>query len=70
VPKVNNLPIGEILPNLVTLLAVDKQLGGTADAEPQVENRVTRCVCEKIAQNVAQPVFFSKLLCNVYRGNK
>jgi hypothetical protein len=41
VPKVNNRPIGEISPNLVTLV-----VGG-----------VTRYACENIAQNVAEPVF-------------
>jgi hypothetical protein len=28
--------------------------------------RVTRCVCEKLAQNVAQPIFLSKSMYNFY----
>jgi hypothetical protein len=30
--------------------------------------RVARCVCEKIAQNVAQLIFLSKLIHNIYLG--
>jgi hypothetical protein len=32
--------------------------------------RVTRCVCEKIAQKVAQTIFLSKLTQNLHRGKK
>jgi hypothetical protein len=31
---------------------------------------VTRWVCENVAQNVAQPIFLSKLIHNYYRGKK
>jgi hypothetical protein len=31
--------------------------------------RVTRCVCEKMAQNVAQPLFV-KVIHNFYLGKK
>jgi hypothetical protein len=31
-------------------------------------SRVTRWVCKKIAQNVAQPIFLSKRIHNLYRG--
>jgi hypothetical protein len=36
----------------------------------RLRNRVTRWVCEKIAQNVAQPIFLSKLMHKLIHLNK
>jgi hypothetical protein len=33
-------------------------------------SRVTRWVCEKVAQNVAQPIICQNFICNWYRGKR
>jgi hypothetical protein len=60
--KVNHNPIGENSPLPVTLSVTDNTFfqGFSLQSrlsEVGLKNRVTRCVCEKVTQNVAQAIF-------------
>jgi hypothetical protein len=71
-PRVNNRPIGKYSSNLVTLLLSLFLVFWAKSFNPTEVNhcyhfalgydvgRVTRRVCEKVAQNVAQPILLSK----------
>jgi molybdopterin biosynthesis enzyme len=52
------------------LVEMGKASVGNSDYLISVCSRVTRCVCEKVAQNVAQPIFVTKLMRNVSRGKE
>jgi hypothetical protein len=69
-PEANSRPTCENSPNPVTLKAAQKpqRVGSNRRkpatsqqllslTHPMVASRVTRGVCEKVAQNVAQPIF-------------